>query len=277
MIAGFACVDFSNLNRQRKNLDGQKSKVENVDKDSNQESDAKTSKVDKSGDYDRSFYLDAARGESGDTLYAIIAYAVKFRPSLIILENIQTAPWDKIRTEWHSVGYVAEYVEMDTKKFYIPHTRVRKYMLCINTVALPEFKITAASVADAQAYADRWVSLVNEFKRPASSPVDAFLLSDTDSRLQRATADLSRSGVVKEQPSKEVVWAKCQIRHQQYRMVEGLGNLRPCTNWRENGPSHMLDYANLDWTKIQVDRIKDTIDMTWLLAARNGFDPAYKP
>ena len=265
------------LNRQRKNLDGQKREVEDVDEDSKQESNAKFSKVNTSGDFNQSLYLNSARGESGDTLYAIIAYAVKFRPSLIILENIQNAPWDKIRAEWHNVGYVAEYVEMDTKKYYIPHTRVRKYMLCINTVDLPEFKIRAASVADAQAYADKWVSLVQEFKRPASSPVDAFLLSDTDSRLQRAIAALSRSGVVKEQPSKEVVWAKCQIRHQQYRMAEGLGNARPCTNWRENGPSRMLDYANQDWTKIQVDRIKDTIDMTWLLAARNGFDPAYKP
>ena len=32
----------------------------------------------------------------------------------------------------------------------------------------------------------------------------------------------------------------------------------------------MLDYAYPHWKKIQVDRVKDTIDITWLLAAKTG-------
>ena len=271
MIAGFACVDFSALNQRRKNLDGQ------VGNSSNPTYSPLLSRVNTSGDYDQCFYLDTARGESGDTLYAIIAYAIKFRPALVLLENIYNAPWDEIRAHWHRAGYVAEFLEVDTKNFYIPHTRIRKYMLCINTVDVPEINVRAASVAKAQSYADHWVKLVRKFQRPASSSVDAFLLKSTDPRLERAVASLSQRGVVQKQLSKEVSWAKCQMRHIQYREAEKLGNQRPCTKWVQNGPSKMLDYGYHDWTRNQVDRVKDTIDITWLLAARNRYDPAYKP
>ena len=76
-------------------------------------------------------------------------YALKFRPSLILLEIIQHARRDEIRAQWHRAGYVAQYLEVNTENFYFPHTRVRKYMLCIDTVDVPEFDIRDASVADA--------------------------------------------------------------------------------------------------------------------------------
>ncbi|MCS4558971.1 DNA cytosine methyltransferase, partial [Shewanella sp. C32] len=55
VIAGFSCVDFSALNNRKKKL--------------------------------------SEKGESGVTFYGIRSYIEKYRPPLIILENVKNAPW----------------------------------------------------------------------------------------------------------------------------------------------------------------------------------------
>ena len=95
LIAGFACVDFSKLNRNP---------------------------------------LEPGEvGESTDTGRAILTYANIFRPAIVILENVIGAPWEKtskfVRQE---MRYSAEFLHLDTKDYYIPQTRNRGYLIMID-------------------------------------------------------------------------------------------------------------------------------------------------
>ena len=211
-------------------------------------------------------YDNILRGESGDTLFAILSYAGKYRPPLVILENICGAPWAEVEEEWNRIGYAAEYIKLDTKNFYIPHTRNRYYMLCIDIDSM--LGTTANDVVR------RWSEVVKQFERPASSPVDAFLFDELDPRLHQAIRDINTAASSNEHKASE--WAKCQVRHLQYREEHRLGTSRPITNWVENGPSKMVDYGNRQWVKNQVNRIKDFIDLYYLKAASLGYDPGYK-
>jgi site-specific DNA-cytosine methylase len=72
-------------------------------------------------------------GTSGDTFFAVLHYAAKYWPPIVILENICKAPWDKIKVEFASIEYAADSIQLDTKKYYLPHTRQCHYMICIDT------------------------------------------------------------------------------------------------------------------------------------------------
>ena len=306
LVAGFACVDFSLLSRNQRSLDGitkreaneaegrkQKPKFTRTDRRAAKaeakgvasedtvgnevrmpskagivRSIGKSVKMPSKADIMKTIagYDNIMRGESGDTLFAILSYAGKHRPPLVILENICGAPWADIANEWNRIGYAAEYVKLDTKNFYIPHTRNRFYMLCIDIDSTLGFPANLAVW--------NWSEVVKQFERPASSPVDAFLFDELDPRLHRAIAEINK--VTSSNEQKIVEWTQCQIRHLQYREEHKLGTGRPFTNWVENGPSKMVDYGNGLWMKRQTNRIKDFFELYYLKAAYLGYDPGYK-
>ncbi|KAK5239810.1 hypothetical protein LTR16_011481, partial [Cryomyces antarcticus] len=90
LVAGFSCVDFSALNNRSKDLDD--------------------------------------RGESGDTFNAVLAYANKWRPSIVVLENVSNAPWDDIQELLEKIDYACAWQRVDTKDYYLPQTRRRGYL-----------------------------------------------------------------------------------------------------------------------------------------------------
>lgn len=49
----------------------------------------------------------------------------KHRPKIVILENVCTAPWGDMVKNFAEINYSAEFCRLDTKKYYIPHTRTR--------------------------------------------------------------------------------------------------------------------------------------------------------
>ena len=269
-MAGFACVDFSNLNRNRKGLDGKPIVAEEKTKPSKpkgSDCDEPPPEMPTAAQIEenlRHLQEDTERGESGDTLHAIVAFAARCRPPIVLLENILHAPWEKVQTTFNQIGYMARFIKMDTKQYYIPHTRQRVYMLCLDTT----------SNAAAWDLTREWTGLVKQFKRRASVPVDAFLLPESDPRLAEAKAEIRRAKEKSKGPWK---WLRGQIRHLKYREDHGLGSGRPITRWMENGSSTMLDYADMEWTRAQVDRIKDYLELYWLHAAKCDYDPAYKP
>jgi len=271
LVAGFACVDFSHLNTRRKGLDGEFVTAQVGKKGSEVTGKGKTihtsDEVSTQDEIETNTALhNSQRGESGDTLFSILEYANKRRPPITLLENVNSAPWGEIKEKWHRIGYAAEFCKMDTKHYYLPHTRQRIYMLCLD-------KTTFDNAEEAVL---EWKNLVENFRRNASAPVDAFILDEGDTRLAEATRELTRANF-REKASKEVGWTRSQVRHLHVRQDEDLGDGRPITLWTANGSSGMLDYANHEWTKGQVLRVKDNIDLTWLRAALKGYDPAYKP
>ncbi|MCJ1382603.1 hypothetical protein MMC17_005716 [Xylographa soralifera] len=295
LVAGFACVDFSKLSRNQRLLDGTTKREANEAKQAGVEDKKQKQKSTRIGGRTTNStakgvtsddtaakifkmpstpaimktiagYDNIMRGESGDTLFAILSYAGKYRPPLVILENICGAPWSDIENEWKRIGYAAEYIKLDTKNFYIPHTRNRYYMLCIDIGSMLGTRANQAAL--------KWLEIIRKFEWPASSPVDAFLFDELDPRLHRATAEINKGTSSNEQRTFE--WAKCQLRHLQYREEHRLGTSRPFTNWVENGPSKMVDYGNGQWMKNQVNRIKDFFELYYLRAASQGYDPGYK-
>ncbi|MCJ1285663.1 hypothetical protein MMC26_005004 [Xylographa opegraphella] len=296
LVAGFACVDFSKLSRRQRLLDGtmKREAAEAAEADANKpvqkstrtggrttpakgkggkgvtrdDIAAKALKIPAMATIMKTIagYNNIMRGESGDTLFAILSYAGKYRPPLVILENICGAPWADVEEEWNRIGYAAEAIKLDTKNFYIPHTRNRFYMLCID--------LETTLGATANVAVRKWCEVVKQFERPASSPVDAFLFDELDPRLHRATFEINKA--TSSSDHKTFEWAKCQLRHLQYREEHKLGTGRPFTNWVENGPSKMVDYGNGKWMKHQVNRIKDFFELYYLKAASLGYDPGYK-
>ena len=228
LIAGFSCVDFSRLNSKTKGM------------------------------YDH--------GESGDTLHAIWAYAEKYRPPIIVLENVNGAPWQDIKEEWQKREYAADFVKLDTKLYYIPHTRQRVYMVCIDK---QKFVSADASIKE-------WGALMQQFQRPASCSIDAFLLDGDDPRLQAAREQLAKSSRGEDRGPREVAWTKCQNRHQNYRTSMQLGKGKPVTAWVKDGSCKTPEFGWREWNKKQVERIWDTVDMSYLRNAQRGYDSHYK-
>lgn len=242
LVAGFSCVDFSSLNNEKKSIN--------------------------------------AGGESGDTFGAIRDYAEKYRPKLIILENVSHAPWEVIRDViMKKIGYAAEFLRVDTKDYYIPHTRVRGYMLCVDARSYHDPDGKHHVLKDPRTLASilsTWVAKLRAFQRPASCPVEAFLLDEDDPRIIRGREEFAISGRGDNRRTKEIDWARCHGRHQDYRAGMFLGQKRPLMKWEDGGSCKAPDYMWQDWTRGQVERVWDTIDISWLRNLNRGFDHQYK-
>ena len=256
LIAGFSCVDFSKLNKKAKKL--------------------------------------TDIGESGDTFRAILDYAKYYRPAVIILENVESAPWDLIKAIWRKdseyidayfkdiedgeatakgfnsfwddePGYSAGWVRLDSKNYYIPETRIRKYMICVDRRRHSSVEAAEQEVLD-------WMIFMKALERRASVSIDAFLLTEDDPRLQCAKDELSKIG----KPRQERDWEVCHGRHEAYRAKEKLGTLRPILNWTNDGSAKVSSYIWPDWTLRQPERIWDSIEISYLRNAAKGIDSFHK-
>jgi site-specific DNA-cytosine methylase len=182
LIAGTSCVDYSNLNNERKDID--------------------------------------QGGESGRTFHGMLSWVKKHRPPVVILENVCSAPWKTVVKKFEDAKYSAKSIRMDTKTYYIPHTRTRGYMMAVN----------AQSSSIPSKWADRMVSM----KRDASCTLDAFLLPSDDPRIHQAREKLVQESYnALDRRTGRTDWGRCESRHQRTRLEETLGNKRPLTNWDE--------------------------------------------
>ncbi|KNZ75129.1 DNA repair protein RAD5 [Termitomyces sp. J132] len=226
LIAGTSCVDYSNLNNQKQDID--------------------------------------ASGESGRTFRGMMTWVKRHRPPLVILENVCSAPWDKVKEYFEKNGYSAEHQRVDTKQYYIPHTRTRGYLVAVDK--------KGSSIPS------KWSDLVkNKLKRPASSTLDAFLLPSDDPRIHQARQKLVQESYnALDRRTGRTDWSRCESRHQRARLEEELGAKRPLTSWDEGGFCKLPDFAWGDWGVGQVERVWDLMDISLLRSATKGIDPSYK-
>ncbi|KAH9913975.1 uncharacterized protein BXZ73DRAFT_92885 [Epithele typhae] len=226
LVAGTSCVDYSNLNNEKQDID--------------------------------------ANGESGRTFRGMMSWVKKHRPPLVILENVCSAPWDKVAKYFAQHDYSASHLRVDTKTFYIPHTRTRVYLLAVDKRRsdLPE----------------AWMDLLSKLKRPASSTLDAFLLPTDDPRIHQARQKLANEANNSSRSAKGRVidWGRCESRHQRARLEEQLGTKRPLTSWEEGGFCKLPDFAWNDWGTVQVERVWDLMDISLLRSAKKGVDSSFK-
>ncbi|KAF2271565.1 uncharacterized protein EI97DRAFT_387612 [Westerdykella ornata] len=218
LVVGFVCKDLSRLNNHQRSLeDG---------------------------------------GESGDTWAAVRAYAEKFRPSVVLVENVAstTTFWNGFKERWHAIGYECAWLYRDTKNYYLPQTRKRMYMVAIDKHQYGNGVGAAAK---------RWLELIQGLERQCSSPFESFLKDDLDAETYAARTS-------------EVEWALCKLRYDQIRAEERLGTRRPVTQWSENGSVRPPDIANRKWYHSQSTRVYDAIDVAYLQGAAAGYDALYK-
>ncbi|KAF7587545.1 hypothetical protein BBP40_007056 [Aspergillus hancockii] len=227
LIAGFSCVDFSSLNQKRKTLD--------------------------------------ADGESGGTFWGILRHAKAYRPRMIILENVKSAPWRQIADAWGGIDYFAVHSELDTKAYYLPQTRERGYMLCVDRALMAAHALSEDDIRT-------WSKTLADFRRPASSPASMFMMEPDDRRLEQIENDMTaRLG------ARSVVnWSQYQIRHGTYRLVEGLGLQRPWSKSQADGTCLMPDFTWLSWLKNLPERVWDTLDINFLRKLVAGYDMNHK-
>jgi site-specific DNA-cytosine methylase len=182
LVAGTSCVDYSNLNNEKQGFE--------------------------------------AKGESGQTFRGMLSWVTNHRPPIVILENVKGAPWQQVVGAFEDVGYSAQSCYLDTKKYYIPHTRQRGYLIAVNKKG--------------STIPDKWKSLVADLSRPASSTLDAFLLPTDDPRIHQAREKLAREAYnANDRRTGRTDWAKCQQRHERERANGELGLKRPLTNWED--------------------------------------------
>ncbi|KAH8923781.1 hypothetical protein BT69DRAFT_1281148 [Atractiella rhizophila] len=285
LVAGTSCVDYSNLNNKKKGI--------------------------KDG------------GESGNTFGGMLAWVDKNKPPIVILENVCSAPWHAVVAEFDNIGYVAEPIRLDTKQYYIPHTRTRGYLMA--TLRDPDTKPLSkqmkdllysksskkkagAAKAEDNAGVDggddedeegatkkkgkdivnipqpirpdsvpgKWHALVKELQRPASAPLEAFLLPVDDPRILRVRQEALLGQMIDGTGRQVVDWGRCEGRHARARIEEMLGDKRPITGWIEGGGGTPMDFIWIDWASVQVERVLDLVDIFYLREAVHGRDVGFK-
>ena len=140
-------------------------------------------------------------------------------------------------------------------------------MVCLNKRFIP----------NAEHRVEQWSNIIGGLKRPASSPVEAFLLLKDDARLINGREQMVQDGRTSDKPVTEINWELSRARHADYRDLHRLGIGRPITHWIDGGSCKPVDYWDQRWHKGQVERIWDSLDINVLRACcRFGIDWLYK-
>lgn len=210
-------------------------------------------------------------GESMNTFLGLVRYVDSKRPAILVLENVRTAPWSKFAEAFRDVGYFSTVVKVDTKDYYIPQTRQRSYMIAFDAQG------RGLTDAEKQDILTRATRLIDQFKRPASSPAGMFCLGEEDARREQIDRDLS-TRLEASSSRAEVDWTRYQQRHKEYRLKEKTGNDRPISRSEEGGVTCSAPEFYLHpWFDAQVERIWDTVDIKQLIAvSKSNFDINFK-
>jgi len=241
-VAGTSCVDFSTLNNKRKSLqDG---------------------------------------GESGDTFMGLVRWVKKHRPILVVNENVMGKgpqnPWPEMQRQLEEVGYAARVLTFDSKEYYIPQTRMRRYMVAINVgeggVTVGSKKVPLTFDA-ASKVLDDWQELVEGIQRPYTATLDHFLYPEGDPTAMRAKQQQQGH---QGRDRKEVDWTRSLMRHATAREEHDLGDQRPLTRWDEGGGIHPPDDADWSWWSEQPSRVRDVAEVCFLRCVAQGQDPRHK-
>ena len=224
LVAGTSCVDFSNLNNSQKEID--------------------------------------EKGESGQTFRGMLDWVKKAQPPIVLLENVSGAPFETMIDKMEECGYYSTFIRVDSKKYYIPQTRQRGYVVAVKKGR----NITGSLV-------ERWKDQVKALEREASGSLDEYVLPGDDPAVLRGRASLVANGSARGSKSK-TEWVKCESGHLLARSRESLGEKRPFTGWSDTNPTSMPGWN--DWAEAQVHRIHDLLDINTLRLAKQGVDCTYK-
>ncbi|KAK8024231.1 hypothetical protein PG993_012297 [Apiospora rasikravindrae] len=265
LIAGTSCVDFSSLSSKKQN--GFSDKITNLfdAKNPNRKTPTFDEVSELLGEITKDIH---SLGESEQTFFSMLSYVAGHKPWIVILENVMSAPFEEARDYWfNALGYTAWAGSLDTKDFYIPQTRKRKYLVAFRDDKFPH-AINACDILG---------KAIDHLKQPALPNIEDFLLGANNPLTQIARLELEEKAQ-KPKTRKEVSWEYSQIRHETVRDKEGLGDSRPLTQWKENGRPKFHDGLDkFAWSALP-NRVYDVLDINWLrgVLGTEPFDLLFK-
>ncbi|KAI5861205.1 hypothetical protein GGS23DRAFT_612184 [Durotheca rogersii] len=258
LISGCSCVDFSNLNTQKR-----KDFLHNLcEKKVWNDHDFEETKDVVDGAIKEAINDKGKMGQSGQTFFSMLHYVREYTPKVVILENVLGAPWSVVEKMWFpAVGYSATYMHLDTKDYYIPQTRQRGYLVALSRDAFGE--------DSAREILDEWRELVKNLGRRASAPILSWLLPAAHPLTERARQDDSEKALMPRKADSD--WKRSKVRHARVRKQEKLGNERPLTQWGSSN-GHKRPYDRMDRLVLltQPDRVLDCIEIFYLRGLKSG-------
>ncbi|KAI1462616.1 hypothetical protein F4805DRAFT_3442 [Annulohypoxylon moriforme] len=281
LIAGCSCVTFSTLNTRKKSGYWVKEVKDEY---------GFWEKVSVSGGYNDTHhdrlegFLDkclnhiSSMGSSDKTFFSMISYVRDHRPKIVILENVLQAPWDEVKNVWFPfLGYTAFHVNLDTKNFYIPHTRTRGYLIALDNSVFAEGKTypdkeskkpeTKKLKYDADKIGEAWEDLLkNKLPRRASSEVESWLFPPAHPLTERARQDDSEKTL---RFAADTEWERSRIVHHRTRRTEGLSDACDVTQWK-SPKEKAYDRLDQGIPKAYPNRVLDCIDLAYLRDITNG-------
>ncbi|KAI0551968.1 hypothetical protein F4679DRAFT_582030 [Xylaria curta] len=200
-------------------------------------------------------------GESSITFLSTVCYMNRHRPKMVVLENVTNAPWGSMCDLFlRAIDYAATHTFLDTKDYYIPHTRRRGYVIALDRQVF-------GNSADHTLF--EWRTQLASLKRGASAPVQDWLLSSQDPLTIRARQDESEKAVTSGMNSgRDNQWERSKLRHARVRRQFKLGNGRPLTAWGRGGIEQPYDRIDRLIIKGQNNRALDCVDIYYLRCLR---------
>lgn len=280
-IAGTSCVDFSALNSRKTKEFEKLAKANSKWKElySGVQRDGGALTLEDLRDDDWRLCIDSMLAKTGTnrtsttTFASAMNYLKERQPKIVIFENVHGAPWaSTIDYIFPLTGYTAQIVALDTKNYYLPQTRLRKYVVAFNHRF---FGLEAA-----RKLCDNFSATVQNLERKYSSTVTDFLLPSNSHELHRARNEMEL--VSRSTQEKDTDWSFSRSRHTQFRRAQGIPDERPWIQWRENGSSNAPAKMWKPWEAPLPNRVKDLLECFYqvCMAGKNlkhgTYDPAYK-
>ncbi|KAJ4287080.1 hypothetical protein N0V88_007774 [Collariella sp. IMI 366227] len=282
LFAGCSCVDYSNMNVNKPT-----GRVPSLDRHLKQKTKRRSGRGNALGDFEsprpvklhQEFIDDLdsgldellrlpSGGESARTFFAAVKLIARTRPKVVILENVLGAPWDMYtRQIFPMLEYVARWVRLDSKEFYLPQTRVRGYLVAVDAMSIGQEAATSI--------ATRWEAKISHCKRAPSAPISAYLRAPDDPATVQARADMESK------PPAAAEWNLCSIRHATVRQKHGLRRDENPVSMKamRNGRIIFANFPSHSWMRfwdIQVTRIPDLLDIVFAIALQGRVDLGYK-
>lgn len=197
------------------------------------------------------------------------------RPKIVIIENVQHAPWEKpkktsdrtMREAVENQGYFAVATKVDTRDHGLPQTRNRVYMICIEQAQF-EFRCDPALLQHL------WPRLLHQMKRPASTSIHCSAWQKPRDNLLMIRAAEAHADIRKKMKAKATPWENCRVMHEVLRNGASLGVERPDTDWRSEDTFSLPNFYNKKMSGL-VERILDSFDINFLRCISRGYDPHY--
>ncbi|ROW12752.1 hypothetical protein VMCG_00089 [Cytospora schulzeri] len=267
-VAGTSCVDFSSLNSRKSRVFAGLAVEDKIWKSlktehGDQLSICHLSRESWRNAIDSMMEASGSSNTSTTTFASAMNYIFEHQPKIVIFENVESAPWKSVMEYVFPLcGYAAAVLKLDTKSFYLPQTRSRKYLVA--------FSHGAFTLKGAQALAASVRETTENLRRMHSSSVTDFLLAMNSLELQRARNEMELMSQARR--DRDTEWSFSRSRHMAFRRHYKLPDKRPWIHWKDNGSSNPPAKMWKPWENRQPKRVSDLLECIYLLA-RYGTGP----